>query len=48
MPIYFILFQKYYESSYGHPLNRKLSCPLIEEIFEAMNDVIDNLEDNDK
>lgn len=34
--------QKYYESSYGHPINSAMACPLVKDIFQTMDNAMNS------
>lgn len=34
--------EKYLESSYGHPINSAMACPLVRDMFETMDGAINN------
>ena len=38
----FHILQKYYERSYGSPLNTKLACPLVSDMFLTMDAAIND------
>ncbi|XP_053393574.1 multiple inositol polyphosphate phosphatase 1-like [Mercenaria mercenaria] len=34
--------EKYYESSYGHPINSQMACPLVKDMFETMENAMNS------
>ena len=48
---FFFSFKHYYKNGYGYEIVREQSCPLVADMFGAMDDAIsaleESLEDND-
>lgn len=34
--------EKYYESSYGHPINSEMACPLVRDIFQSIDNSVNS------